>query len=240
MNDPILLAPLETPPAYAAVVERLRRAIALGVLLPGDRLPPERVFAERLGVSRVTVREALRVLQGEGVLLTRRGNGGTVVSEAARGIGRIDDAFEHEVVEVFEFRVAVEGLAARLAAHRGSPDDVDVLLACQDALASSTNVDTFRRADSQFHLTVARMSSNGMLERSIQAARAAAFSWLDLREFAVIKDSSLQGHAAIIAAIAEHDPDRAAAAMERHISQARGEVIALIGGDSPAPTATGD
>src|SRR4051812_10590345 len=104
-NDHILLAPLETPPAYAVVVDRLRRAIALGVLLPGDRLPPERTFAERLGVSRVTIREALRVLQGEGLLLTKRGSGGTIVSDAARLSGPINEDYRDEVAEVFEFRV---------------------------------------------------------------------------------------------------------------------------------------
>ena len=77
MADEFLMRPLVTPSAYAAVVERIRRALALGVLLPGERLPAERALAEELGVSRVTVREALRVLQGEGLLVTKRDSGGT-------------------------------------------------------------------------------------------------------------------------------------------------------------------
>jgi DNA-binding FadR family transcriptional regulator len=233
-NDHILLAPLDTPPAYAVVVDRVRRAIALGVLLPGERLPSERDFAERLGVSRVTVREALRVLQGEGLLRTKRGSSGTVVADLPRSSGPPQDGYEDEVLEVFEFRLAVEGMAARLAARHSVEADIEVLLACQERMAASTKVDTFRRADSEFHLTVARMSGNGMLERSIQAARAAAFSWLDLRQFTVLQDSSVEGHAAIIAAIAEHDGDAAATAMEHHITNARGEVIAAI---AAAPSA---
>lgn len=227
-NTHILLAPLQTPPAYAAVVDRVRRAIALGIVLPGDRLPSERTLAEQLGVSRVTVREALRVLQGEGLLVTRRGSGGTVVSTAARTSGPISEHYKAEVAEVFEFRVAVESMAARLAARHSTPADIDTLLECQAALVASTNVDTFRRADSEFHLTVARMSSNAMLERSIQDARAAAFSWLDMREFTVFQDSSFQGHAEIIDAITQHDDDMAAKAMERHIDHARGEVLAAL------------
>jgi GntR family transcriptional repressor for pyruvate dehydrogenase complex len=227
-TDHILLAPLETTPAYAVVVDRVRRAIALGVLLPGDRLPSERDFADRLGVSRVTVREALRVLQGEGLLHTKRGSGGTVVADLPRTQGPPHSGYEDELVEVFEFRLAVEGMAARLAARHSTAVDIEILLACQERMAASTSVDTFRRADSEFHLTVARMSGNGMLERSIHAARAAAFSWLDLRQFTVLKDSSIEGHAAIIAAIADHDAEVAATAMEHHIRHARGEVIAVI------------
>jgi DNA-binding FadR family transcriptional regulator len=227
-NDHILLAPLHTPPAYEAVVDRLRRAIALGILLPGDRLPAERTLAGQLGVSRVTVREALRILQGEGLLVTKRGSTGTVVSDAARTSSRISEGYRAEVEEVFEFRVAVESMAASLAASRSNPSDIEELLACQDAIAASTNVDTFRRADSQFHLSVARLSANSMLERSIEDARAAAFSWLDLREFTVFKESSICAHAAIIDAISRHDADAAARAMRKHIDQARAEVLSAL------------
>lgn len=228
LNDYILLAPLHTPPAYAAVVDRLRRAIALGVLLPGDRLPAERTLADQLGVSRVTIREALRIMQGEGLLVTKRGSGGTVVSNAARTSGRISEGYHAEVEQVFEFRVAVESMAASLAAARSNPADLEALLACQDAIAESTNVDTFRRADSQFHLSVARMSANNMLEHSIEDARAAAFSWLDLRQFTVFKESSISAHAAIIDAITRNDTHAAARAMTRHIDQARAEVLSAL------------
>jgi GntR family transcriptional regulator, transcriptional repressor for pyruvate dehydrogenase complex len=227
-HDHILLAPLQAPTVYSAVVDRLRRSIALGVVLPGDRLPSERILAESLGVSRVTIREALRILQGEGLLVTRRGNAGTVVAEDAHSLRRMNRTYEAEIDEVFEYRVAVESMAAQLAARRHEPHDIETLLKCQRALADSTNVHTFRRADSEFHLTVARLSANGMLERSIQDARAAAFAWLDRREFTVVQSSSLKGHDAIIQAISNCDADAAAAAMTQHIEDARGEVLAAL------------
>src|SRR3954471_24772482 len=70
------LSRLEVPPAYAVVVEHLRRAIMLGTYAPGDKLPPEREHAESLGVSRVTLREAVRVLEGEGLVEGRRASAG--------------------------------------------------------------------------------------------------------------------------------------------------------------------
>lgn len=226
-RDEILLAPLETSPAYEAVVDRVRRALALGVLLPGDRLPSERTLAEELGVSRVTVREALRILQGEGILITRRGSGGTVVSDTIHTAGGLSVDLQRDVTDVFEFRVAVEGLAARKAAERSAGEVVE-LLECQQALAVSRSIDEFRRADSHFHLMVARMSENPMLRNAIEDARAAAFAWLDLREFTVFHESSIAGHAAVIDAIANGDPNAAAAAMTNHIETAQEEVLRAL------------
>lgn len=240
MPDDLLLAPLHTPPAYAAVVDRVRRAVALGVLLPGERLPAERALAEGLRVSRVTVREALRILQGEGLLITKRGNGGTVVAPGAAAVQR-DGDYDARLREVFELRLAVESMAARLAADRGPAADLGQLAACQDALATSTDVHGFRRADSEFHLTVARMSGNGMLRQVIEDARAAAFSWLDRRNFTVLRESSMRGHAAVLEAIRRHDRDGASTAMAAHIEEARDEVIHALAdtdpdGSSPRPS----
>ena len=239
VDEEILLAPLRTPPAYAAVVERLRRAVALGFVLPGERLPSERTLAERLEVSRVTIREALRLLQGQGLLVTKRGSGGTVVAAGATSIGRLGEEYKAEVGEVFEYRLAVETMAARLAAQRGSEENIAELLSCQESLAASSDVGSFRRADSEFHLTVALMSGNNMLRQSVEDARAAAFSWLDLRKFHVVHESSIQGHAAIINAITRHDPEEAAAAMAAHIDQAHSEVLAALA-DPPREAVPGN
>src|SRR5712691_7348558 len=75
---------IEPSPVYELVVERIRRAIHIGTYVPGDRLPPERALAEQLGVSRTTVREAIRVLEGQGYVETRRGStGGLTVKRRA-------------------------------------------------------------------------------------------------------------------------------------------------------------
>ena len=223
-----LTAPLHAPAAYAAVVDRIRRALALGVLLPGDLLPPERTLAEGMGISRVTVREALRILQGEGVLVTRRGSGGTTV---APGIGTVQPgtaAHQQRLRDVFELRLAVEAMAARLAAQRVTEADIEQLDECQAAMATSTDVHSFRRADSDFHLTLARLSGNDLLRQSIEDARAAAFSSLDRRNFTVLHESSMHWHASVLDAIRRHDPEAAAGAMSAHIMQARDEVRAAL------------
>src|SRR4029079_3166877 len=75
----VTLGPVATIPAYELVLEQLRRSIQLGHFLPGDKLPPERDLARQLGVSRTTVREAVRVLEGEGAVEIRRGSAGGIV-----------------------------------------------------------------------------------------------------------------------------------------------------------------
>ena len=119
-------------------------------------------------------------------------------------------------------------MAAQLAAERGAPDDISALDSCQEALEVSSDVHTFRRADSKFHLTIARMSGNAMLRQAIEDARASVFSRLDRRNFSVIYESSIRGHAAVIDAIKARDPAAAAAAMAAHIEEARDEVIAVF------------
>lgn len=230
MSEDFLLRPVRTPPAYAAVVDRVRRAVALGVLLPGDRLPAERVLAEALGVSRVTVREALRVLQGEGLLTTRRGSAGTIVSPAAAALSAAvdDEEYVRRIGDVFELRLAVEAMGAGLAARRVTAEDLQWLDSCQAALVASADVHAFRRADSEFHLAIARMSGNALLGQVVEDLRAAAFSRLDRDDLAVIHESTIRGHAAVIAAVRDGEPAAASSAMTAHISEARREVDAVL------------
>ena len=227
-TDDVLLAPLKVPPAYDAVVHRLRRAIALGIVLPGEKLPPERTLAESLGVSRVTIREALRVLQGERLIVTKRGgSGGAVVTARDLTFEQLRES-RAQIREVFEFRLAVEGMAARLAAERRDDADLLHLAESQTALLASSGIGDFRRADSEFHLAVADASRNPMLRASIEDARAATFEWFDVRPFRVLRETSAEGHAAVIAAIDDHCGDGAASAIVEHLHEAHGEVLAAL------------
>lgn len=232
-HEEFLVAPLYTPPAYAVVVDRVRRALALAVLVPGDRLPPEHALAEGMGVSRVTVREALRILQGESLLVTRRGSGGTTVAPNIGHLSPEATSDEQRLRDAFEVRLATESMAARLAAERGLEADFEHLHRCQELMAASTDVHRFRRADSDFHLTVARMSGNDMLRQAIEDARAVAFSSLDRRNFTVLQESSVLGHAAVLHAIERREPETASDAMAIHIVQARDEVQAALRDTAP-------
>lgn len=232
------LAPIHVPAAYEHVVARLRRAIWLGELIPGERLPPEREMAEGFEVSRLTIREALRVLQGEGLISIRRGSGGgsTVTSKQMSAAQRRSALIEarDELRDVHEIRMGIEPMAARLAAERASAGQIAALEDKQEALANSTDLSSFRRADSGFHLAVAAASGNKLLAQSVEDARSSLFIVVDVQEFDVVKDTSARAHGDIISAIAAHDGDRAAELMASHIEQAWAEISAVIDGKPTA------
>ena len=148
-----------TPATYELVSEQIRRAIHIGTYLPGDKLPAERQLAEQMGVSRTTVREALRVLEGEGYVESHRGAaGGIVVLDQTSSEERIRPvvmARMAEFEELFDFRIAVEGAAVRLAAVRRTETDLKQLQKALDAMAEGWQTARFRAADSAFHLGIA-------------------------------------------------------------------------------------
>ncbi|HVA92049.1 MAG TPA: GntR family transcriptional regulator [Chloroflexota bacterium] len=213
--------------AYQNVVERVRRAIHLGVYVAGDRLPPERELAPALGVSRATLREALRVLEGEGLVESRRGaTGGTVVLPAATaappaGIVQAQlEAFEN----LLDFRLATECAAARLAARRRSEDDLRTMGESQEGIRRHTSIDLFRRVDTSFHLAIAGAARNAMLLKAIEEGRAAMYLPLDLLDFEVMRTNALEGHRVIMHAIAAANPEAAERAMAAHIEDTRREL----------------
>src|SRR5262245_65697347 len=106
-------------PVYGLVVDKLRRAIHNGSFVPGDKFPPERELSKQLGVSRASVREAIRVLEGEGYVETRRGaSGGIIVLDRAQTEDRLAEVIRARLPEIeraIDFRRDVVGGGARLA-----------------------------------------------------------------------------------------------------------------------------
>jgi len=213
-----LLRPLANP--FEDTVGRLLATIRLGVLAPGDCLPPERELAMRLGVSRDTIRDAIKSLSDAGYLVSRRGRyGGTFLADelpapSADVIGvdsdEIDDALRlREILEVGATRLAAartlsaaerEGLRARLAELRAaSPGD-------------------YRRLDSRLHLAIAESAGSPSLVPLVAENRMRVNALLDRIPLLQrnISHSDAQ-HEAIVAAILAGDPEAAAAAMLTHV-----------------------
>src|SRR3954470_10279275 len=161
---PTTISPITHAPVYELVVDQLRRAIHMGTYAPGDKLPPERELAQRLEVSRASVREAVRVLEGEGYVEPRRGaTGGVIVLDRAlleEKIGPYIRALLPQMEEIFEFRKAVECAAARLAAKRRTDEHLANLEAALKVIEDGLETRRFRAADSQFHLGIAEAAAN--------------------------------------------------------------------------------
>ena len=213
-----------TPATYELVSEQIRRAIHIGAYLPGDKLPAERQLAEQMGVSRTTVREALRVLEGEGYVESHRGaTGGIVVLDQSASEDRIRPVVVErmaEFEELFDFRIAIEGAAARLAAVRRTEADLKQLQKAVDAMAEGWQTARFRAADSAFHLGIADAARNGFMRQAIEDARARMWIPIDRHVDTVFRTAN-RHHDEILQAIRRRDPDAAEAAAVAHLKTAR-------------------
>ena len=227
-----LIGKVEQSTAYSLVVDQLRRAIHLGEYGPGDRLPSERDLTEQLGVSRMTVREAIRVLQTEGYVESRRGASGGLLVVAGQEQGdllkrQLRDQWEY-FGSVLDFRVANERAAARLAATRRTDEDLVTFAQAVDEMRASTDLWQFRKADSKFHLAIANAANNPMLEKAVEDGRAAMFLPLEALHYEISVEELLEGHPEILEAIRNHDPDAAGEWMAHKLEKTRGRLATVL------------
>lgn len=226
------LEPVSVPSAADVVVAQVTRAIEIGRFLPDDQLPPEREFAVQLGVSRVTLRAALRDLEAAGLLKrVERGPGGGALVIAA-GPPVTGDSGHHalrkQLDEIYEFRLACESAAAELAAERRTDADLVRLNQAIGELGVELTPGQFRAADNAFHLGVADAADNRRLRHAVEDVRAAMFGPLDAVRFELVLASTVEHHETILAAIADRDTDRAREAIVAHIVEAQQELLVAL------------
>jgi GntR family transcriptional repressor for pyruvate dehydrogenase complex len=240
---PLEMAAIRTRASYELVVDQLRRAIQMGRFPLGARLPPERELAGQLGVSRTTVREAMRVLQGEGLIETRRGRtGGPVVIGPTATSAEIRSGLRRRLTElenVFDYRLAVEPAAAQLAARRRTKRSLEHLHHAFDALAALaagaqhapdvSQPSRFIAADAEFHRQIALASRNPLLVDGVEDARAAMFLPVG-GVFRTLHPRAHDYHAEILAAIEAQDGPAAHQAMTAHIETTRSALWELAQG----------
>src|SRR5664279_4105952 len=218
-----VFSPVPVRNAFEVTIERLAQGIRLGVLVEGDRLPPERELADTFGVSRVTLREAIKALRDAGLVESRRGRGGgTFVNAPTRQRARSRDKIERSIAESLDdalaLRRVVEPGAARLAASRTlSAADRASLLRYLDA-ATNCEPGARRLADSRLHLAIAALGGSA----SVTAVVADVQMRLDerLRAIPVISTNIVHSdrqHAMIVEAILGGSGDRARSQMEEHV-----------------------
>jgi GntR family transcriptional repressor for pyruvate dehydrogenase complex len=229
-----VLRPVREGNAFEACVEHLATAIRLGVFAEGERLPPERELAERLGVGRATLRDAIGALRQAGLVRTLRGrSGGTVV--LYRGGPGVDGVAPPErtpaqIHDALSFRRVVEPGAAWLAASGDLSADQRAWLAEALQAATTCEDDGARRvADSRLHLAVATLSGSPMLVEAVTAARSQVVELLSAIPVLSpnIAHSDAQ-HAEIVEAVLVGDADRAREVMEEHCDATSALLRALL------------
>ncbi|ASR39124.1 GntR family transcriptional regulator [Prauserella marina] len=213
-----LFRPVRTGNAFEETVERLLQAVRLGVVGAGERLPAERELAERLGVSRVTLREAIRALADAGYVESRRGRyGGTFVKECLPE-PRAGAAPTAPVEDTLSLRFVLETGAAELAAARSLSQADRRHLSATLAEANAAGVAEYRRRDSRLHLAIAEVTGSASLTSAVADVRMRVNGLLD--EIPLLEpnlDHSNAQHGAVVEAILAGDPPSARAAMAEHV-----------------------
>ncbi len=211
--------PVRQGNALEDTVARLMQTIRVGVVAPGESLPPERELAAMYGVSRDTVREAIRELADTGYLVPRRGRyGGTFVADPLPRPppGPLAPS---ELDDVRGLRRVLEGGAARAAASRAlAPAERDALWT-RYAEARGAVAPEYRRLDSLFHLTIAELAGIPSLVPLLTESRAVVNTWLDT--FPLLPrniEHSDDQHELIVTAILAGRPDAAEAAVLEHLA----------------------
>jgi DNA-binding FadR family transcriptional regulator len=215
-----LFRPVRTRNAFEETVERLLQAIRLGVAAPGERLPAERDLAARLGVSRVTLRDAIRAIADAGYVESRRGRYGGTFVVASLPAPAPGGPPAGDIEDILTLRHVLESGAAEASAARAlTPADRQALTAALlDASGLDADLGEYRRRDSRLHLAIAEATGSPSLTTAVADIRTRVNELLDAIPLlaANIEHSDVQ-HRAIVAAILSGDAPAARQAMAEHL-----------------------
>ncbi|GAA2592567.1 FadR/GntR family transcriptional regulator [Streptomyces axinellae] len=212
---------------FEEALEQILQIVRLGLVPAGERLPAERELAERLGISRVALREVLRALAEQGIVESRRGRyGGTFVLPhgAAGGPARgaapgplRGPAADPELSDTLRFREVLETGAAELCAARGLSVAEEVRLGEALGATSEAALEDYRRHDTLFHLTLVELAGSPSLTAQYAAVRATLNDLLNRIPLLVRNlEHAQRQHTALVAAVLDGDGESARAVAREH------------------------
>jgi DNA-binding FadR family transcriptional regulator len=215
---------------YQRIVEQIEGALAQGELKPGERLPSERELVTQFGASRSTVREALRVLESNGVVRSRPGdpNGPEILPFSTQGltkqITRLTQVDEVGLGELISFRMILDGSANMLAARLRTQDELASMEATIEVMRETIDLgyEEFSEADVAFHDAIARVSRNSLIQVCNQVVRGVVLSLISdkisrSRNSKALMRQSLHHHEEVLEAIRAGDGPAAARISRRNL-----------------------
>ncbi|MCX4766551.1 FadR family transcriptional regulator [Streptomyces sp. NBC_01275] len=217
---------LTVPKASDVLAAEVRERILSGELGEGTALPPERQLVEQTGLSRATVREALRILEVEGLVDIRPGRGGGAFvhrpgrESLASTVQLVIRGQRIRLAALHETREAVEPTCAALAAQRRTDEDLAELDAANaELIEAGDDIQRFLRANVRWHNAVARASGNELLIGFLSALSQAIHAATDLEQFmdAGIREVTARAHTRITEAVRAGDSAAAMRRMSRHV-----------------------
>ena len=225
-----LISPVVIPKAADVLAARLRDLIVEGHFAPGDFLPTERELAAEAALSRTSVRDALRILETDGLITTKVGRaGGSMVTLPGRAsVARSVELFVRthgiQLEALLECRVAIEPTLARLAARHRTPAQLAEITAIHETFVTSVDdVPVYKRINLDWHLAIARASDNQPLIAMMEAIAMPIRDAMDYQHVTTpdLRAIAVKAHTVILKAIAEQDEEAAFKRMDRHVSAYR-------------------
>jgi GntR family transcriptional repressor for pyruvate dehydrogenase complex len=216
---------------HEEVVSQIHELIREGRFKAGDQLPSERELAETFQVSRTSVREALRALEAQGLIISRTGTGNFVsdlpVESLVAPLAKLLIEEKNALADVFELRKLIEPQIASLAAVRATPRDIERMKRLLDKQKEqveqgATGVD----ADTEFHFAIGQATQNHAIEKLVSGLLdVLSHSREESLQTSGRRQASIDSHLAIVAAIEKHDEAKAREAMRYHIEQVEQNVL---------------
>jgi GntR family transcriptional repressor for pyruvate dehydrogenase complex len=230
LTDPAIFTRITVSRASSSIVEQIRAAILGGRLPMGERLPPERELAEQFGVSRVTVRDALRTLEAMGLIEVRVGarGGAFVTAPTGSAVGqKMSDMMTMQVIkpeDIVEARLVVELGTVTLAAARATEEQLaalhDLDTRARKALAAKTYT---RELSWDFHALLAAAAQNSAVEGLTHSFRSSlSMHPIRTREGARGHERTVEEHARILAALDRRDGAAARREVAAHLLRGTG------------------
>lgn len=224
---------IKIPKAADVLASHLRDEIVEGRLANGEMLPTERELAENSGLSRSSVREALRLLEVEGLLITKPGrNGGSMVCQPSREtivktVNLYISSRKTQMASLVEARMAIEPSAALLAARYRTTADIEKIQAIQKTMEEHVDdLGMFLRSNIEWHLAVVHASHNDLLIAFMESIANSVYAVTNVEQLnpLEVRRQVVMVHAKITAAIVSGDGDAAKRRMERHVDAYAGHL----------------
>jgi GntR family transcriptional regulator, transcriptional repressor for pyruvate dehydrogenase complex len=231
----IRLSPIEVPKASDVLANELRERILSGEYPEGTPLPPERALVVQTRMSRTTVREALRILEVQGLIRIKVGRaGGAFVQRpgeesVARSLELLIRGRQIRLASVHETREAIEPSCARLAAQHRTTGNLHRMEAANEAIAAAADLDEFLQANVEWHVAVAVAGHNEILTGIMMALSRAIYTTTNIEGFVndEVRSIALRAHRSVTRAVKERDADAAVRRMTRHVHSYAAAALAV-------------
>ncbi|MCW2816125.1 MAG: GntR family transcriptional regulator [Nocardioides sp.] len=225
IRRPVQLSPMQVPKASDVLADDLRERILRGEFPEGTALPPERELVLQTRMSRTTVREALRILEVQGLVQIRTGRaGGAFVQRPgeesiASSVTLMIRGRRIRMAALLETRETIEPACAMFAARSRTDEDLEALEEANRRIAIEGPLSEFLKANVDWHIAVAIASHNELLTGFMLALSRAIYASTDNQGFidAAVRRTTVQAHGSITKAIRERDPNAAVRRMQRHV-----------------------